>query len=388
MDYPAHLAQFRRLLANIEAQRCDMLDEPFHIEPGVYWRPERYASEVERVFRRAPLVLGHASQLPKPGDVLALDVLGVPLLLAHGRDGRIRGMLNVCRHRGTRLMNGADVQRKSSFMCPYHNWTYDLSGALKHIPCEEGFPGLDRAKFGLTPIPLEVRHGMIWAAVDPAANFDLNGFLCGIGGDLDVFGFPEMHFFTRAMTPRRTNWKLIVDAFLESYHVRRLHRKTVGPYFLDNMAVLDRVGPHIRSAVARQEFSEIARLPETAWDGRLHGTFAYYLFPNTILVLHPDYTSILTMFPLAPDETMFSHTMLTPRAPRDAKEADHWQRSFELIENGVFQAEDLFIAEQAQLGMRSGANKTMIFGRYELGIRVFHETLDAWLATDSIANDQ
>ena len=241
---------------------------------------------------------------------------------------------------------------------------------------------------GLTPIPLEVREGMIFGVIDPDAGpLDLDGFLAGIEQDLQVFGFGRMQVYATATTKRRTNWKLIIDAFQESYHVSRLHRNTVGPFFLDNMAVIDNVGPHSRAVVARQDFAEIAGLPERDWDARRHSSFAYMLFPNTILVLHPDYTSILTMIPTAADETLFRHVMLVPQLPQDEKTAAHYQRSFELIEGGVFQAEDLHIAEQAQIGMASGGNKTMIYGRFESGIRQFHETLDAWLGTSSVQDD-
>lgn len=387
MEYAAHLAQFRRMLACMQGDRSNLPAEPFHMPPDIYWRPERHALEVERVFRRAPLVLGHAAILARAGDTLAMDVIGQPLLLVRGRDNEIRGFLNVCRHRGTRLCNAEDVQRRSSFVCRYHNWTYDLDGKLKHVPLEaEGFPGLDRAAYGLTRIPVEVREGVIFGVVDPAAAMDLDGFLAGIDTDLKVHGFPTMHVYARRLARRKANWKLIMDAFLESYHVVRLHQNTIGSFFVDNVAVMDRLGPHQRSMLARQEISEVADQPEGAWDGRRHCTFAYALFPNTILVLSPDYTSMLTMYPTAADETLFCHVMLTPHAPRDAKEDAHWQRSLELIEGGVFQAEDLFIAEQAQIGMASGANKTMIYGRYESSIRDFHETLDQWLGTKSVVD--
>ncbi|PJI37303.1 SRPBCC family protein [Ferrovibrio sp.] len=390
MDHAPHLAQFRRLLALVRRERDENLAQPFYIRPNIYWRPERLQLEMQRVFRRAPLVLGHAAMLPKAGDTLVMDVLGQPLLIARGRDGTIRGFLNVCRHRGTRLCNTDNengITRQSQFTCPYHNWVYDLDGRLKHVPLEaEGFPGLDKARFGLTPIPLAVREGMIFGIIDPDVGaMDLDGFLAGIDQDLSVFGFGQMQFYAAATTKRKTNWKLIIDAFQESYHVSRLHRSTVGPFFLDNCAVIDSLGPHSRAVVARTEFAEIAALPERDWDARRHSSFAYMLFPNTILVLHPDYTSILTMLPVAADETLFRHVMLVPQLPQDEKTEAHYRRSFDLIEGGVFQAEDLHIAEQAQIGMASGANRTMIYGRFESGIRRFHETLDEWLGTSSVS---
>lgn len=395
MDYAPHLAQFRRLLAMVQqpGSACtDTLpDRPFHIAPEVYAGAARYAREIETVFRRAPLVLGHAAMLPKSGDTLTLDILGQPLLLVRGRDGVLRGFLNVCRHRGTRLCNNGEpgttggIQTRSQFTCPYHTWTYGLDGALKHVPLEDGFPGLDKSNYGLTPIQLDAREGVIFGIVDAnAPKMPIDPFLAGIEQDLAVHGFGDMQVFARAMTRRKTNWKLIMDAFLESYHVVRLHKNTLGSFFQDNAAVLDRVGPHLRTLLPRTEFAEVPALPESQWDGRRHSTFAYLLYPNTILVLSPDYTSLLSMYPTAVDETLFSHVMLVPHAPTTEKERDHWQRSFELIEGGVFQAEDLFIAEQAQIGMASGANKTMLYGRLELGIRALHEELDRWTGLTSV----
>ncbi len=386
MRHPAHLAQFRRLLNGLAAERAEKIARPFHIAPEVYYDADRARLEQETLFRRLPLVLGHESTLPKAGDTLTLDIIDRPLLLLRGRDGQIRGFLNACRHRGARLADCPEPARKPSLVCPYHNWTYDLNGRVKHIPCLDTFPGLDPAQHGLTPFPLEVRHGIIWGIpqAGDSSSLDLTSFLSGLGEDLDVFGFANMHGFARAITRRKTNWKLVMDAFLESYHVVRLHHKTVGPFFQDGAAILDRVGPHIRSIVARQEFGEIARLPESDWDARRHASFAYVIYPNTVLVLHPDYTSILTMYPVGADETDFMHTMLTPHPPRNDKERDHWQRSFALIEGGVFQAEDLWISERIHASLRSGANTRFTFGQLEYGIKVFHDQLDADLGTRSV----
>jgi Rieske 2Fe-2S family protein len=136
------------------------------------------------------------------------------------------------------------------------------------------------------------------------------------------------------------------------------------------------VGRHLRFAVARREITEIADLPESAWDGRRHVSFAYYLFPNTVMVFHPDYTSHLGLFPRGTDETIFVHTMMVPHAPRSAEESAHWDRSFDLIEGGVFQREDLRTAENIQAGLRSGANEALVLGRVEFPIRQFHAILE------------
>jgi hypothetical protein len=104
------------------------------------------------------------------------------------------------------------------------------------------------------------------------------------------------------------------------------------------------------------------------------------VFPNAILILHPEYTSIISLFPLSPDQTVFAHTMLTPQPPVNEEQKDHFRRSFQLIDQGVFQAEDIFVSEGAQRGMRSGANSSLLFGGLEESAVHFHEIIERELA--------
>ncbi len=158
---------------------------------------------------------------------------------------------------------------------------------------------------------------------------------------------------------------MIVEAFLEIYHVTRLHAGTIGPFFTDSVSVSDPLGPHIRFLAARDRTKEIRDLPPERWTLSEHGTLVHYVFPNTIVIHHPDYVSHLGLFPIAPDETLFVHSMLTPHLPGDDKADAHWARSFDLIDRGVFNSEDLPICEQIQRGLASGANDRLIVGRLE-----------------------
>ncbi|MGE0733295.1 MAG: aromatic ring-hydroxylating dioxygenase subunit alpha [Alphaproteobacteria bacterium] len=388
--YPVFTAMLGRLIARIERNaRTDADAREFFLPTSIYCDPARLEQERARIFRRRPLILAHASELgDKPGSTLVIDRIEVPLLLVRDRAGAVHGLLNVCRHRGTRLIAAAGPCHRVSFACPYHAWVYDLAGKLKHVPMQdEMFPSLkDLTAYDLARVPVAVRHGFIWAILDPAAEaIDLAAHLAGIGADLDAFGLPSHVVFKRTTALRRTNWKSVMDAFLESYHVTRLHRGTVGGFFLDGFVEFERAGDHMRAAVARTEIAEAKNLAPTAWDERRHATFSYTLFPNSVLVFHPDYVSHIGLFPTRdPDATLTVHTMLTPRPPASPKEDEHWQRSFALIDGGVFQGEDFFISEQAQIGLRSGANAEFRFGLWEHGVRLFHESVDRALGTASV----
>lgn len=344
------------------------LDGAVYSDPGIYRR------EIERIFRRVPICLGHADQLREPGSLIARDLFGLPLLMVRDRQGEIRVLLNVCRHRGARLIAGEEtVCRRTTLTCPYHAWTYELNGNLRGVPGAEGFPTLDKSTRGLRQLPSVVRHGLIWALMDTAGGtLDVPGFLGEIDEDLAAFNLGSHVFFRQHARRRATNWKLVMDAFQEVYHIKRLHSRTIAPFFVDAKSAGEGVGLHTRILVPRERFGEARALAPQAWDLRQHTTLTHAIFPNSLIIYHPDFTSLLGMFPTAPGEILFVHTMFTPHEARSEKERAHWDRSFALIDEGVFGPEDLFISEQIQLGAASGANDTFVLGRFEQHLRRFH----------------
>jgi len=293
--------------------------------------------------------------------------------------GAIGTFLNVCRHRNTRLVAEEGSHRLGAFVCPYHHWSYALDGRLKSIPRENCFLGLDRESLGLVAVPTEVRHGLIWILPDPGAAMDLDAHLAGLDEDFDGFRLREATFFRRSVRRIACNWKLMQDAFLDGYPVVRLHRKTVGKFFPDGLSVSELEGEHVRSAVGRREIFEALELPASQWQLRHHATFSYTVFPNSVFVMHPDYTSHIALYPSGPDETVFVHSMLVLEPVRHEARRAHYDRSFDLIDRGVFAAEDIAVGVSAQKGIRSGANTTLLAGADEAALRLFHEALNAAL---------
>ncbi|MEI8303032.1 MAG: aromatic ring-hydroxylating dioxygenase subunit alpha [Burkholderiales bacterium] len=376
---------FERLLALIDdAPAAASPAQPATLDPAIYASPARFEAERARIFRRQPICLGHAAQFAAPGSVLAREILGVPLLIARGADGTVRVFLNVCRHRGAALLEATEqVCTKRSLVCPYHAWTYRLDGTLANLPQRDSFGALDPAAHGLRELPSTVRHGLLFAMLDPAAPAtDVAAWLGPVDDDLAALNLGGHHFFRQHAVRRATNWKLVMDAFIEVYHVKRLHSGTIGPYFADGLGVADTPGSHIRYLVARDTTEAIRTLPPQDWSPQVHATLVHLIFPNTIMVYHPDYVSHIGVYPEAADRSLFVHTMLVPEAPKDDKAQAHWARSFDLIDGGVFNAEDLVVCESIQRGLTSGANERLLLGGLEQNLRHFHATVEAALAQE------
>ena len=377
MDREREIALLEEL-QGLKQHKLFFLDDAVAASPVArYVCAQRFARETEAVFHGQPMIAAHASELPEAGSYLTLDIAGLPVLLTRDKDGVVHAMLNVCRHRGARLV-GDERGCKHIFSCPYHAWSYDSAGALRGIPHEKpGFPGIDRAAHGLRQLPAAERFGLVWIIANGDAKPDFDAALAPLAADFAWFDMDQLAIAATDTFERRANWKLLIEGGLEAYHFKVAHRDTIGPHFVDNLSSYEMLGAHMRSVLPRTSITALADQPREDWAIRDHANVLYTVFPTDQFLLMQDHVGWLSYRPLAADRTLIRMTTLAPRSEITPQRQAHWDRNHAITRTTL--GEDFEINEQVQAGLGSGANTALTFGRYEGALQSFNAQVEACL---------
>ena len=309
------------------------------------------------------------------------DYAGVPILLVRRDDGALAAFLNVCRHRGARIVEGSG-SRAHSFSCPYHGWTYGLDGSLIARPEEASFPAIDRTTHGMRELPAVEKGGMIWVGTRPGVALDIDRELAGLGDDLASYNLESYHHYETRTLRREMNWKLAVDTFCETYHLSYLHHDTISPLFYNNRATFDGFGRNHRMIAARRTIDELRGRPESEWDVYAHTAIVYVLFPNTVFIFQRDHVESWHIFPGdRPDRCSMYVSLYIPEPVASDSAKRHWDNNFNLLMATV-ELQDFPTCEGMQKGFLSGAQDSIIFGRNEPALQHFHRSVTTALADE------
>ncbi len=374
-------ALVRRALALIEAGGTEA-GTPARSPVSRYLDPVRYQAEVERIFRRHPLAVCPSAALARPGDTLAIDVAGLPLLLARGDDGVLRGFVNACRHRGARLRDAGEAQVRA-FVCPYHSWTYALDGRLRGRPHDGDFPHAPAAGCSLARVAVGEALGFAWVvpralAAHEEGALDLRAWLGRFGEDLRSWGYDGWVPFHRREFANAANWKIPFEGNLETYHFQYAHRDSIAGLFHDNLLIADHDGRHHRLLLPKRSMASLRGTPEADWDLGPHANIIYYFFPATFILHEGDHANAFTVLPEAVDRSRVLGTTLIPQPPATEKARRHWEKNVASFWGAL--DEDFALGVSSQSTLASGANAELLFGATEWCSARFHADVEEELA--------
>ena len=382
MKHEAQVEQLRKIFGYLDAGETAMGDAVYRHHVSDYTSPDQAGREREMLFRHEPLLIGLSCELPNPGDYVTDDFSGVPILVVRNEAGQVNAFINVCRHRGARVASGCG-SGKTVFSCPYHAWTYDRSGRLRSIPFEQGFESVDKTSNGLRPLPVVEKYGMIWVMPTPGGLIDIDGHLAGMADDLVAFGLASYSHYETRVLRARLNWKLVIDTFLETYHLSTLHKNTIAPILHSNLGTFDGMARNLRMIGARKTIDALRQRPESEWDLVRHSALVYVLFPNTVFIMQGDHLETWRVYPGdSVDESKMHVSLYTPEPAVTDKARKYWTKNMDLLMATV-QQEDFPLAENIQRDFHSGAQDFVTFGANEPALAYFHRSIKKTLGIDT-----
>ncbi|HYI49507.1 MAG TPA: aromatic ring-hydroxylating dioxygenase subunit alpha [Allosphingosinicella sp.] len=359
-------------VARLKPREADAQEE-LSLPGWVYRDPEYFRVEMARLIRPAWQIVCHANDIAKAGEWRTLEILSESILVIRGDDGAPRAFANVCRHRGSRLVDGeAGCARRLT--CPYHAWTYASDGRLVGVPSREDYPGLDPAALGLIPVELENWRGFLFVRLE-AGGPSVAEMMAPHDVETAPHRFEELEAIGRiTMRPRDVNWKNVADNYSDGLHIKVAHpgltRLFGGDYRIEAGAHVDRMSGELveRPSANLSERAYQALLPAEA--GR---TWLYYkLWPNVAIDIYPDQVDFMHFVPVGPTRTMIREvSYAVPGAGRAMKAARYlnWRINRRVNE------EDTALIRRVQQGMGSDLYTPGPLGRSEVCLRSFARKL-------------
>ena len=343
---------------------------------AAYTDPERFARERRILFRERPQFVGLSGECARPGAFITADLGGIPIAVLRQEDGSLRAMVNACRHRGATLLEGRGTGGLRRIVCPYHGWTYGSDGTLLQRPgSAQGFDDV-AAGCNLHQRAVAEKYGLIFVHPTSTAPFEVDAVLCGAEQELADYGIADyVHVETRA-SAWNMNWKLFLDTFTESYHIRFLHKNTIAPYFLCDL-IFDAYGPHPRSIGLRKEVvDQFKEKPRAEWRLLPYSTAQYFLVPNGLLVYQLDHIEVWRVTPVDVGRSELSTSIFAPTAPADEKARKYWSKNLDILLD-VTGREDFPLMERIQKNLASGALPELVYGRIEPSLVHLHAAINA-----------
>ena len=352
--------------------------------PGwLYHDAEFFAAESQAFLRAAPQIVCHESEIALAGEWRSIDFLGESVIVMRGDDGECRAFHNVCRHRGSRLVDG-EAGCAKVLTCPYHAWSYDRRGALVGVPQRHEYPGLDTASHGLKPVALEQWRGFLFVRLEEGLP-SVAEMMAPYDAEVAPYRFEDLRAIGRVtLRPRDLNWKTIADNYSDHLHIpighpglTRLFGKS---YKIEAQEWVDRMEGDLRddpsANVSERAYQALLPRVDHLPDSHQRKWLYYKLFPCVAFDIYPDQVDFMQWLPVSATESVIreiSYALPDERREMKAARALNWRI------NRRVNHEDTVLISRVQRGMESAAYEAGPLGRSEVCLRSFASKLRGFI---------
>jgi phenylpropionate dioxygenase-like ring-hydroxylating dioxygenase large terminal subunit len=370
---------------NKQSQKIESIDN--NAPPGsplaawTYSNAELFELEYEALFLSRWQFVAHVNDVPNTGDYRTANIGRDSVVVIRGKDLELRAFRNVCRHRASRILEGSGTCR-GVVRCPYHGWTYQLDGSLMAVPQQENFPDIDRSKFGLHHVQMEVFNGLIFVRItgDGPSVAEQFAHTAGFFPKYDVANYEEIAEPTTQIWD--VNWKVAWDNYLENYHIPISH-PGLNRLLIENgewdelssgvnygvFVLKDKPSKVDEERLYQEQFHHANhRVPDD-----LKGKWVQFgLMPNLGIDLYPEMLDMFQIIPLAPDKTMIRAAFYGHTNPSAEEEE---LRRLNMLINESVNEEDRQICLRVQQGLQTQNYEPGPLSQQESGIFNFHEMI-------------
>ena len=332
-------------------------DADWSLPAWLYHDPEYFEVEMARLMRPSWQVVCHLSDVAEAGAYHTLEFLGQSVVVVRGEDGLVRAFANVCRHRGSRVVDAASGCARK-LVCPYHAWSYELDGRLTGVPLGETYPSLDKVAMGLAPVETEVWRGFVFVRLEGGGP-SVAEMMAPYDHEVAPYRFEALQAMGRVtLRPRPVNWKNVADNYSDGLHIRVAHpgltRLFGASYGVEAQPWVDKMWGFLRERPSdnvcermyQRILPQVEHLPEAA-----QGQWLYFkLWPNVAFDIYPDQVDFMQFLPISPTQTLIRE--IAYAIPDDRREM-RAARYLNWRINRQVNAEDTALIERVQQGMAS-----------------------------------
>jgi len=344
-----------------------------HAGGALYSDPAILAQEMTNIFRKDWLCVGRAEEIENPGDYRAFRIGKEPVLICRDKTGQARAYANMCLHRGVEIATASGSQK--AFVCPYHGWSYGLDGRLIGASYMQDAEDFDKSRCRLPEYQLREWHGWIFVslAAEPAPFED---YIAVFAEKFGWVGMGDLRLGLRTDTVLKCNWKLMVENFIDFYHLKVLHKDTIGRFFTNpdvhydlhdgGQIYIDEYDAGTLSKTGEVFAKRIPSMEDKAPRFSRTGV----LPPNMNAFLRPDYVSLYTSWPIDANTMVLTGYALWPREVMESADKDRIVSEFQTMLNKVLE-EDFEMVESLQNVTSAATFAPGRMSRLEKGVQHF-----------------